>query len=187
MYVHRELFWTDWSYPAKIEKASMDGSDRRVLHGTGLFWPNDITLDYQRRRVYWADAFMNKIEHSFYNGSDRVVLLGGLVHPFGLALVGELLFWTESSDRSVRVTHSRQSLGVSVLRESLRFRPYGIEAVTPTRQANGMTNNQNKQGFAKLKSTMCMCKIIILRAWRCQPFTFLLFGGRGRKGLVSLA
>ena len=116
----------------------MDGSDRRVLHSAGLVWPNDITLDYQQRRVYWVDAFLDRIEHSFYDGSDRVVLVGGLAHPFGLVLAGELVFWTDWSDNSVRVTHSRQSLGVGVLREFLRVRPFGIEAVTPTRQANGM-------------------------------------------------
>lgn len=115
----------------------MDGSNRQVLHSTGLVWPNGITLDYATRRVYWVDAFLDRIEHSFYNGTDRVTLISNLDHPFGLTIEGNLIFWTDWSDNSVRVAHKQLALGVQVLREFLRVRPYGIEAVTPTRQANG--------------------------------------------------
>lgn len=46
----RYLFWTDWGSIAKIERAYLDGSDRKVLINTDLGWPNGLTLDYDTRR-----------------------------------------------------------------------------------------------------------------------------------------
>lgn len=46
----RYLFWTDWGHIAKIERANMDGSERKVLINTDLGWPNGLTLDYDTRR-----------------------------------------------------------------------------------------------------------------------------------------
>ena len=135
---NRELFWTDWGSPAKIEKASMDGSNRQILHSTGLVWPNDIALDYSTRRAYWVDAFLDRIQHSNYDGTNRVTLISGLDHPFSLTIAGNLVFWSDWSDDSIRVAHKRVNLGVGVLRDFLRVRPYGMASVTPDRQATGM-------------------------------------------------
>lgn len=46
----RYLFWTDWGHIAKIERANLDGSERRILINTDLGWPNGLTLDYDTRR-----------------------------------------------------------------------------------------------------------------------------------------
>lgn len=46
----RYLFWTDWGHIAKIERANLDGSDRKILINTDLGWPNGLTLDYDTRR-----------------------------------------------------------------------------------------------------------------------------------------
>ena len=40
------MYWTDWSIQSRIEKAAMDGSDRKIIIDTGLGgWPNGITID----------------------------------------------------------------------------------------------------------------------------------------------
>ena len=133
--LNREVFWTDWGNPSKIEKASMDGTNRQVIHSTGLVWPNDITLDYPARRAYWVDAFLDRIEYSNYDGTGRMTLISDLDHPFSLTVAGNLVFWTDWSDDSVRVAHKTLNQGVGVLRDFLRDRPYGIVSVTPDRQA----------------------------------------------------
>lgn len=46
----RYLFWTDWGHIAKIERANLDGSERKVLINADLGWPNGLTLDYDTRR-----------------------------------------------------------------------------------------------------------------------------------------
>jgi nidogen (entactin) len=51
------IFWTDWNRDApKIEKANMDGTDRRTLVSDGLGLPNGLTIDYDTQQVCWADA-----------------------------------------------------------------------------------------------------------------------------------
>ena len=51
------MFWTDWNRDApKIEKANMDGTERRALITEGLGLPNGLTIDYDSSQVCWADA-----------------------------------------------------------------------------------------------------------------------------------
>ena len=69
------MYWTDWGTIPKIEKASMDGSNRSVIHSTNLIWPNALTLDYVSQVLYWADASLNKIESSYVDGSNRRVIV----------------------------------------------------------------------------------------------------------------
>ena len=61
----------------------------------------------------------------------------GLEHPFAVTIEGNLVFWTDWFYNSVDAGHKIFNAGIFVVREGLRVRPYGIEAVTPTRQANG--------------------------------------------------
>ena len=133
----------------------MDGSNRQVLHSTGLIWPNGITLDHETQRVYWVDAFLDRIEYSSYDGTGRVVLISTLAHPFALTIEGSLVFWTDWLDNSVYVTHKTTSLGVMVLRDHLRVRPYGIEAVTATRQANGEYLLSSDKSFVFVSAPKC--------------------------------
>ena len=53
------MYWTDWGEVPKIERAGMDGSDRFVIINTEIYWPNGLTLDYEERKLYWADAKLN--------------------------------------------------------------------------------------------------------------------------------
>ena len=66
------LFWSDWyeHYP-KIEVSWMDGHRRDVLISSEIVWPNALTLDLARLRVYWVDAKLNRIESADYDGEHR--------------------------------------------------------------------------------------------------------------------
>lgn len=61
----------------------MDGTDRKVLIGTDLTWPNGLAIDFDKRRLYWDDAGTQRIEYSNLDGKGRTVLISS----------GRLLFY----------------------------------------------------------------------------------------------
>jgi Low-density lipoprotein receptor repeat class B len=72
------MFWTDWvqrpsSKSAKIERANMDGTDRLVWVNSSIQWPNGLSTDYRTGRIYWCDAYTDRIESiSITDKNDRV-------------------------------------------------------------------------------------------------------------------
>ena len=98
------MYWGSRGSSSKIEKANMDGSDRKVLISSGLVWVNSLALDYQNRLLYWCDASLDKIERIDLQGNNRKVILDlslGNMHTFGLALSDAVLYWTDWNTQSV--------------------------------------------------------------------------------------
>ena len=98
------MYWTDWGSHPKIEKAEMSGKQRVVLVSASLNWPNGLTLDREKNRLYWVDASYDKLEYLNLNNNQRVTLIVSssiLPHPFGLTLFGDLLYWTDWSNDAV--------------------------------------------------------------------------------------
>lgn len=50
------MYWSDWGENAKLERAGMDGSDRKVLINMNLGWPNGLAVDKAGSQILWADA-----------------------------------------------------------------------------------------------------------------------------------
>ena len=142
------MYWTDWGEPAKIERASMDGSNRTVLHDTRLTWPNGLAIDYQLQRLYWADAFTDRIEYSSVDGTGREIILTsahGLQHPFGITISGDQIYWTDISNASVFTAHKQAPNSILSVYDGALSLPSGIEAVDPNRQST-----DSKHTFLKL-------------------------------------
>ena len=136
------MYWSDWGEPAMIERASMDGSARMVLHNTGLTWPNGLAIDYQLQRLYWADAFTDRIEYSSVDGTGREILLTsahGLQHPFGITISGDQIYWTDSANSSIYTAHKQAASSILTVYGDSLIIPSGIEAVDPDRQ---LTNSK---------------------------------------------
>lgn len=47
----------------------MDGSERRVLVNSKIYWPNTIALDLTTNRVYFADSKLDYIDFVNYDGT----------------------------------------------------------------------------------------------------------------------
>ena len=133
------MYWTDWGTPGKIERASMDGTSRVVLHSTNLRWPNALTLDYNTQTLYWMDAFLDKLESSNADGSNRRLLSRTQIrHPFDVTFYQKRLYWTDwqlNTVYSVLVDHPTQ---VSVVMRGLVLDPMGISVVSVDRQPTGL-------------------------------------------------
>lgn len=96
----RYIFWTDWGAKPKIERAVLDGSDRRTIVDQKVLWPNGITIDFEDHRIYWVDGKMATISSALYDGSDRRSILEHLVNtplPFGISVFKDKIYWTDWS------------------------------------------------------------------------------------------
>ncbi|XP_035811393.2 low-density lipoprotein receptor-related protein 2a isoform X1 [Amphiprion ocellaris] len=91
------IFWTDWYRPAKIMRAWGDGSHALSIVNTTLGWPNGLAIDWSSMRLYWVDAFFDKIEHSSFDGQNRLSLdrITQISHPFGLTIFEGYAYFTD--------------------------------------------------------------------------------------------
>ena len=67
------MYWSDWGKSPKIERAGMDGKKRQPIIYQNLTWPNGLSIDYNEKRIYWADAGTNRIEYADLDGQNRRV------------------------------------------------------------------------------------------------------------------
>lgn len=134
----RLMFWTDWGVNPKIERASMDGKQRTILHEKHLFWPNALTIDYPTHSLYWADSKLHVIESSHVDGSGRRLVIADVIrHPFAMTLFEDRLYWTDWETKSVLSTNKGIGRNITEVLGDL-IQPMDIHAVHPVRQPQGI-------------------------------------------------
>ncbi|KAJ3607378.1 hypothetical protein NHX12_024429, partial [Muraenolepis orangiensis] len=129
------LYWCDWEYPAKIERATLGGNYRTTIISGSLSAPNGLTLDVEERMLYWTDSNLDKIERSTLTGQDRQVVLHGAQYPFALTVHRQDLFWTDWATRSIYRAAKDDGSGVTVLAQDLQYRPNDVHVYTQAKQA----------------------------------------------------
>ncbi|XP_017777455.1 PREDICTED: low-density lipoprotein receptor-related protein 1 [Nicrophorus vespilloides] len=93
-----------WAGGNKLEKATLDGSNRMVLINGTNSDIKDVALDLERKFIYFCDSASKTIERISYNGTDHEVLLNdSLEYPVALTLLDDTLYWVDS-------THDRGSI-----------------------------------------------------------------------------
>lgn len=103
-FVNSWMYWTDWGTNPKIERAGMDGAHRQTIVSYEVKWPNGLTLDLVKKRVYWVDAKLNVISSCNYDGSGRRVILYSpdhLHHPFSVTTFEDWVYWTDWDKQAV--------------------------------------------------------------------------------------
>ena len=134
----RWMYWTDWGSSPKIERASMDGTHRTVLHSTDLVWPNALTIDYETQTLYWMDASLNRLESSRTNGSERRHYSNTqpfIHHPFSLVFFQGNLFWSDWQLKAILGTSVDSNFAqINVLLSDLTLDPMGLTAACAERQ-----------------------------------------------------
>ena len=133
------MYWTDWGTVGKIEKASMDGNNRTVIHNTSLVWPNGLTLDYSTQVLYWTDAYLDRIESSNTDGSNRRILVNvSGYHPFGITLLEDTIYFSDWILNGILMTNKSGGQSVQTLYQTdCYLRPYGIQVFSEQRQPQG--------------------------------------------------
>lgn len=66
---HRYMYFTNMQdHAAKIERASLDGTEREVLFTTGLIRPVALVVDNALGKLFWVDADLKRIESCDLSG-----------------------------------------------------------------------------------------------------------------------
>lgn len=74
----------------------MDGSGQTTLVSTKGY-ANSLTLDEDRRRLYWVETTSGCIASSDLNGNAKIVVVRDLGKPGGLALYKDNMYWTDDA------------------------------------------------------------------------------------------
>ena len=118
----------------------MDGTERTVVHSTGLVWPNGITLDLSTQTLYWIDGGRSteRIESSNTDGSSRTVIADSIIYqPFGITVFREMIYFI---DRLTGINAVPKTGGtVQVIYNNLCGNTMGIEIIAQERQPAGNT------------------------------------------------
>uniref|UniRef100_A0A672JJU4 Low density lipoprotein receptor-related protein 5 n=1 Tax=Salarias fasciatus TaxID=181472 RepID=A0A672JJU4_SALFA len=95
-------FTTVQERSAKIEGASLDGTERESLFTTGLIRPVALALDNKQGKLFWVDADLKHIESSDLTGANRIVLQdSNILQPMGLTILGDHLYWIDRQQQMI--------------------------------------------------------------------------------------
>ncbi|XP_029697135.1 low-density lipoprotein receptor-related protein 5 isoform X2 [Takifugu rubripes] len=95
-------FTTIQERSAKIEAASLDGTERECLFATGLFRPVALALDTAAGKLFWVDSDLKRIESSDLTGANRIVLQdSSILQPAGLTVLGDHLYWIDRQQQII--------------------------------------------------------------------------------------
>ncbi|XP_063374859.1 low-density lipoprotein receptor-related protein 4 [Cydia amplana] len=134
------VFWTDWGPNPKIERADMDGNNRKSVIVSQIFWPNGLTIDYIESKIYWADAKHHVIESASFDGRNRRRITSkGLPHPFALTMFEDAIYWTDWHTKSISTVNKRTGMGIQTVHAGLNA-PIDIHSYHPLRQLRTYKN-----------------------------------------------
>ncbi|XP_028437900.1 low-density lipoprotein receptor-related protein 1 isoform X2 [Perca flavescens] len=149
------MFWTNWNEQApSIMRASLNGANVLAIIGSDIKTPNGLAIDHRAEKLYFSDATLDKIERCEYDGSSRYVLLKNEpVHPFGLAVYGDYIFWTDWVRRAVLRADKYTGGDMKGLRADIPQQPMGIVAVA---------NDSNSCEFSPCRTNNGGCQDLCL-------------------------
>ncbi|XP_033244155.1 very low-density lipoprotein receptor isoform X2 [Drosophila miranda] len=151
------MYWSDWGASPRIERAGMDGSHRTTIISYDVKWPNGITLDLVRKRIYWVDGKLNVISSANYDGSQRRQILYSteyLRHPFSISTFEDYIYWTDWDKQTVFKANKFTGEGVEpITAVHMLQHPMVIHVYHPYRQPDGINHCQSVNGHC---SHLCL-------------------------------
>lgn len=173
------MFWSDWGETPKIERASMDGdhSTRKIIIRKEISWPNGLTVDYENRKLYFADAKLGYIASSDFDGQNLKKIVKNVSQIFSLTLSENFLYWTDMQNANtlkhniykngIHYYHRNLTgiLGILYLNPDHNLSPLGITVYNSNRQPKSFNpcekNNGNCSHLCLLSTNLahysCAC------------------------------
>ncbi|TWW60722.1 putative vitellogenin receptor [Takifugu flavidus] len=162
------MFWTEIGNVVKIERAGMDGSERRAVVNSSLGWPGGVAVDAIAERVYWADERLGAIGSAALDGNDiRILQTKDTSNPFSLAVFNDMLYWTDAKKRVVHSAHKVSGKNSHILLKRQR-QPFGVKIIHPLLQKSAESPCEKKCShlcvLAPGPKAVCKCPFGLLLA-----------------------
>ncbi|KTF93084.1 hypothetical protein cypCar_00007596 [Cyprinus carpio] len=118
-----KMYWTDQGtesgMPAKVASADMDGSNVAILFTHNLEHVEFITIDIRENKLYWVVTGTGVIERGDPDGSNRITMLSGLSHPWGVAVYDSYLYFTDRDFEVIERVDKATGLNRVVMRDNV--------------------------------------------------------------------
>lgn len=110
------MFWINTrSNPPQIKQANLDGTNQTVLVQDPNLDPVQLALDMVDNWIYWTDRFNGTLERISLNGSIRQTVANNIHNPLGVAIYGNVIFWSnETYGQIVRANKHISNKGYTI-------------------------------------------------------------------------
>ncbi|XP_065315495.1 low-density lipoprotein receptor-related protein 4-like [Gordionus sp. m RMFG-2023] len=140
------IFWSEWGKIPKIERATMAGTERKVIVTEYIYWPNGLVSDEKENKLFWIDAKLDALFTCDYNGDKVEMILYVQNHPFGLAVTSTNFYWSDWMTNTIRSV-SRDYLGLQDLTDPSFARLLDIDAYENSDWVNKLQELENLKSF----------------------------------------
>lgn len=125
------MYWIDYCKgSAHIERARLDGTERKTLISGGIQFPTGLAVDESVEKLYWAGINADKkgiIEAISLNGLHRTVKLHEKFYkPFSLDVFGDYVYWSDERKNEVLRINKSNGYGEEVIMRRL-IKPQGLK------------------------------------------------------------
>ena len=125
------MYWIDrCKGSALIERARLDGTERKTLISGGIQFPTGLAVDESARKLYWAGINADEkgiIEAISLNGLHRTVKLHEKFYkPFSLDVFGDYVYWSDERKNEVLRINKSNGYGEEVIMRDL-IKPQGLK------------------------------------------------------------
>ena len=126
------MYWIDCCKlgSAYIERARLDGTQRKTLIRGGIQFPTGLAVDESAENLYWAGINADEngiIEAISLNGLLRTVKLQEKFYkPFSLDISGDYVYWSDERKNEVLRINKSNGYGEEVIMRGL-VKPQGLK------------------------------------------------------------
>lgn len=91
------MYWSEWGQAKCIKKASMDGSNAKVILDN-IGYAVGLVVDFEQKRLFWADSLTSTIMSSDFHGLGKQTVISlSRGQLGGLAMFRNFIYWINTT------------------------------------------------------------------------------------------
>lgn len=116
---HGVMFCTVIKRQPSILRIGMNGLGSEKIITDDIKEPKGIAVDFMSKRIYWSDSHLHRLESSNLQGKERKILINKLKSPFGIAVFGDDVFWSDVQLTTINKAHKISGTAREVIKRDI--------------------------------------------------------------------